>query len=99
MFPTRVALQGGATGVRFAPDSPHVLYTSGYDSRLLVIDTRLPVQQQVRWNKANPCHVVAAFTAATAARVLSAAYGLSAGACRTCTQPYTHTRAHAHRSR
>ena len=33
--------------MRFAPDSDHVLYTSGYDARLLVVDTRQPAQQQV----------------------------------------------------
>jgi hypothetical protein len=39
-------LQGGATGVRFAPDSPSVLYTCGSDMRLLAVDTRAPPGQQ-----------------------------------------------------
>ncbi|GBF92692.1 hypothetical protein Rsub_05061 [Raphidocelis subcapitata] len=34
--------RGGATGVRFAPDNPSLLYSCGADMRLVVIDTRQP---------------------------------------------------------
>ncbi|KAI8471094.1 MAG: WD40-repeat-containing domain protein [Monoraphidium minutum] len=46
-FEMRRLHRGGATGVRFAPDSAHVLYSCGHDSRLLVLDTRqAPAQQE-----------------------------------------------------
>ncbi|KIZ05202.1 hypothetical protein MNEG_2756 [Monoraphidium neglectum] len=70
--------RGGATGVRFAPDSPHVLYSCGKDGRLLVLDTRQPTQQQQETLAAQASQPLTCLDARFDARSL--AVGTSGGA-------------------